>query len=160
MTSLRLLFLFSIFLLSACSGGYVPETPKIATGSTISTIAPKCEKQAEIKILMYHYVRDNGEDASGSTVYRLSLPPNEFAGQMKQLALWRDAGNGVLATMRDIERFASGSCYPAKHIIVPTDDDGWEEVYSNMFPVFSYNKIPFSLSIISDKVATGSTRIS
>lgn len=119
-------------------------------------VAPRCESSATIKILMYHYIRAVGEDVPHSTISQLSTDPDVFRSQMESLAHLRDTGELAIAHMSELETFETTRCYPNKHIVIPTADDGWEDAYTDIFPVVKYFGIKFTLAIISGKVATGS----
>lgn len=106
------------------------ETP------ALKAFAPKVEK-FEVPILMYHYIRNaEGESELGKN---LSVSPENFAAQMKFL---KDDNyfSVKLADLADPDRAAiSRAYYDKKKPIVITFDDGYDDAYTQAFPVLKNN---------------------
>jgi len=93
---------------------------------------PKAET-FEIPVLMYHYVRDaENEDQLGKN---LSVSPGNFDTQMKWLKD-NDYETVTLSDLADKERIAiSKIMLDEKRPIVITFDDGYDNAYTNAFPI-------------------------
>jgi len=101
--------------------------------AAVSTPAPTpvpLPEQAEVPILMYHYVSELPPDPD---VYRLDLTvkPEDFRAQLQYLA---DAGYHTI-TLTDLYLYLTqGYPLPEKPIIL-TFDDGYRDAYEVVFPM-------------------------
>jgi len=96
---------------------------------------------------MYHYI---STPPAGSDIYRvdLSVPPERFESHLQYL---RDAGYQTI-TLDDLLYFlALGRPLPEKPVIL-TFDDGYEDNYSNAFPLLQKYAMVGHFFVISDFV--------
>ena len=114
-----------------------------------STPYPKVDK-FEVPILMYHYIRNaESEDQLGKN---LSVSPENFAAQIKYLKDDNYA-SVKLADLVDPDRKAiSRIYYEKKKPIVITFDDGYDDAYTQAFPVLKKDGFIGSFFIIRDYV--------
>jgi peptidoglycan/xylan/chitin deacetylase (PgdA/CDA1 family) len=100
-----------------------------------------------VPILMYHYI---STPPDGADIYRrdLSVSPALFEGDLKYLA---DAGYHVITLDDLLYALAQGRELPAKPVIL-TFDDGYEDNYTNAFPLLQKYDMVGNFFIISDFV--------
>src|SRR5271170_4024886 len=103
---------------------------------TIPCLASAGEK-INIPILCYHNLNPT---VKGS----MNLTPEKFEAQIKWI---KDHGYTVIPLQQAVE-YLNGSrdSLPPKPVVV-TDDDGWQSVYTYMYPVIRKYKIPVTLFI-------------
>ena len=101
----------------------------------------------QVPILMYHYVSVPPADAD---IYRrdLSVTPARFESHLKYLA---DAGYHVITLDDLLYALAQGRELPAKPVIL-TFDDGYEDNYTNAFPLLQKYDLVGHFFVISDFV--------
>lgn len=110
---------------------------------------PKVEK-FEVPILMYHYIR-NAENES-ELGKNLSVSPENFAAQMKFLKDDNYA-SVKLADLADPDRQAiSRIYYEKKKPIVITFDDGYDDAYTQVFPVLKNDGFIGTFFLIKDYI--------
>ena len=115
--------------------------------SPTPTSYPKVEKY-EVPILMYHYIRPAPEnDKLGAN---LSVSPENFASQMKYL----HDDNYLTLKLADLAdpnlQEISKIYYLKKKPIVITFDDGYDNAYTEAFPILKQNGFIGSFFIIKD----------
>jgi peptidoglycan/xylan/chitin deacetylase (PgdA/CDA1 family) len=101
----------------------------------------------QVPILMYHYV---SSPPAGADIYRrdLSVTPMQFESHLKYLA---DAGYHVVTLDDLLYALAQGRELPAKPVIL-TFDDGYEDNYTNAFPLLQKYDMVGHFFVISDFV--------
>ncbi len=107
-------------------------------------------REAEVPILMYHYISDLPPDADA--IRRdLTVAPADFEAQ---LAYLRDAGyTGV--TLDDLIGYlAAGRPLPAKPVVL-TFDDGYADAYSGAFPLLKQYGFPGTFFVITSFLDEG-----
>ena len=100
-----------------------------------------------VPILMYHYISSAPADAD---VYRrdLSVTPAQFASHLAYLG---DAGYHVITLDDLLYALAQGRELPTKPVIL-TFDDGYEDNYTNAFPLLQKYNMVGHFFVISDFV--------
>lgn len=154
---IRLLYILLALLVLTGGGFFVwqkfTKTSGLKTQADIpfgpSPNYPRVEK-FEVPILMYHYIRNaEGETELGKS---LSVSPGNFASQIKYL---KDDGyeTVLLADIGDPQRKALSRVYfEKKKPIVFTFDDGYEDAYSQAWPVLKKYSFTGTFFIIRDYV--------
>jgi len=103
-----------------------------------------------VPILMYHYISAPPADAD---VYRrdLSVAPERFESHLKYL---REAGYQTVTLDDLLYALTQGRTLPAKAVIL-TFDDGYEDNYTNAFPLLQRYGMVGHFFIITDFVNQG-----
>ena len=119
----------------------VTQTP--TRGPTPEGVA----RTLQVPILMYHYV---SAPPAGADIYRrdLSVTPALFESHLRYLT---DAGYHAIALDDLLYALAQGRELPAKPVIL-TFDDGYEDNYTNAFPLLQKYNMVGHFFIISDFV--------
>jgi peptidoglycan/xylan/chitin deacetylase (PgdA/CDA1 family) len=96
---------------------------------------------------MYHYI---SQPPPGADIYRvdLSVPPERFESHLKYL---KEAGYHVITLDDLLYYLASGRPLPEKPVIL-TFDDGYEDNYTNAFPLLRKYGVSGHFFIITDFV--------
>ena len=104
-------------------------------------------RKLQVPILMYHYISAPPADAD---IYRrdLSVTPALFESHLKYLT---DAGYHAITLDDLLYALAQGRELPAKPVIL-TFDDGYEDNYTNAFPLLQKYNMVGHFFIISDFV--------
>jgi peptidoglycan/xylan/chitin deacetylase (PgdA/CDA1 family) len=104
-------------------------------------------RKLQVPILMYHYISAPPADAD---IYRrdLSVTPALFESHLKYLT---DAGYHAITLDDLLYALAQGRELPAKPVIL-TFDDGYEDNYTNAFPLLQKYSMVGHFFIISDFV--------
>jgi peptidoglycan/xylan/chitin deacetylase (PgdA/CDA1 family) len=104
----------------------------------------------QVPILMYHYV---SVPPAGADIYRrdLSVTPALFESHLKYLT---DAGYHVITLDDLLYALAQGRELPTKPVIL-TFDDGYEDNYTNAFPLLQKYDLVGHFFVISDFVNQG-----
>ncbi len=108
-------------------------TPKPLTFSEMNTLYGPC---VYMPTLMYHHVQ-TAERAKERNQTGLTVRTSDFRVQMQDL---RDKGYTVIS-MQDLINFFDQGVQPPKKSILLTFDDGYEDIYTDAFPIlkeFSY----------------------
>jgi peptidoglycan/xylan/chitin deacetylase (PgdA/CDA1 family) len=118
-------------------------TPTPTPGPTPDGVVRKLQ----VPILMYHYISAPPADAD---IYRrdLSVTPVLFESHLKYLM---DAGYHAITLDDLLYALAQGRELPAKPVIL-TFDDGYEDNYTNAFPLLQKYNMVGHFFIISDFV--------
>ena len=136
----------------------VIATPQpTATPSPMATQTPTpgptpdgVARMLQVPILMYHYV---SVPPAGADIYRrdLSVTPALFESHLKYLT---DAGYHVITLDDLLYALAQGRDLPTKPVIL-TFDDGYEDNYTNVFPLLQKYDLVGHFFVISDFVNQG-----
>ena len=130
-----------------------PTATPSPTASQTPTPGPTSDGVArtlQVPILMYHYISSPPADAD---TYRrdLSVTPALFESDLKYLT---DAGYQVITLDDLLYALAQGWELPAKPVVL-TFDDGYEDNYTNAFPLLQKYNLVGHFFIISDFVNQG-----
>jgi peptidoglycan/xylan/chitin deacetylase (PgdA/CDA1 family) len=111
----------------------------------INKTVPNNELPSEIRahILMYHYVRVVADPSQDPVGYRLSITPSNLEAQIKDL---KSKGYKSI-TIKDLLQGKGG----AKDIVL-TFDDGYEDFYTNAFPILQKYGWTATVNIITGKI--------
>lgn len=112
------------------------ESDRSETEETVPTAVP---------ILMYHYIRDYSDPRDPVGV-NLSVSPNSFDRQLEYLQ-----ANGFRSVAPDFFLHPSAI---SGHSIILTFDDGYEDAYTQAFPLLEKYKLSGVFYLIIDKVGT------
>lgn len=111
-------------------------------------------RDVSVPILMYHYVSEPPPD---SDVYRvdLSVTPDEFRNQL----MWLKENGYEAVTLYDVAAALNGdaAALPPRPVVI-TFDDGYEDNYTNAFPILKEMAMPatfFVLTDVTDRGAAG-----
>lgn len=96
-----------------------------------------------VPILMYHYIRDNVDQAADPIGYGLSVPPSEFKAQLDYL---QKAGYTTI----HLTDLLTGN-YPEKSIIL-TFDDGYADFLSQAWPILKAHGFTATIFVISGRL--------
>jgi peptidoglycan/xylan/chitin deacetylase (PgdA/CDA1 family) len=116
------LVLGTVWLLTACTQLVLPDRRL-----SLPTASPSVAS-VRLPILMYHYISVNPNWPNDRVRTGLSVPPKQFAAQLRTSAL-----------------------LPAKPVIL-TFDDGYEDFYTNAYPLLKRYHAKATIYIISQKV--------
>ena len=127
-----------------------PTATPSPTASQTPTPGPTPDGVArtlQVPILMYHYI---SAPPAGADIYRrdLSVTPALFESHLKYLT---DAGYHAITLDDLLYALAQGRELPAKPVIL-TFDDGYEDNYTNAFPLLQKYNMVGHFFIISDFV--------
>jgi peptidoglycan/xylan/chitin deacetylase (PgdA/CDA1 family) len=130
-----------------------PTATPTATATATLTPGPTpdgASRTLRVPILMYHYV---SVPPAKADIYRrdLSVSPEQFDAQLSYL---RDQGYTVISLDDLLYALAQGRTLPEKPVIL-TFDDGYEDNYTNAFPILSKHGVMAHFFIISDFVNAG-----
>jgi peptidoglycan/xylan/chitin deacetylase (PgdA/CDA1 family) len=104
--------------------------------------------ELRMPILMYHYISTNPNWPSDPMRTRLSVPPRQFAAQLRYL---QHAGYTTI-TLDDLAAALRGNAIlPAKPIVL-TFDDGYQDFYTNAYPILKQYGDQATIYIITGKV--------
>lgn len=133
-----LLFLFVIGIL------YVYNV-RHATVSVAAT-APNSEKNNDkgVPVLMYHCISENKNDA-------MHVSRDLFENQMRYL---KDSGYATLS-MDELYDFIKNDKPVPERSVVITFDDGYEDNYTNAYPILKKNNFKATIFVISDLCKQG-----
>ncbi|MBC2165273.1 polysaccharide deacetylase family protein [Listeria booriae] len=96
----------------------------------------------QIPVLMYHSINENVKN-------NLITPPQEFDAQMKWLA---DNGYHPLFLSELDTLLLTGKNMPEKPIVI-TFDDGYQDNYTNAYPILKKYGLKANIFVITDKIA-------
>lgn len=100
---------------------------------------------ARIPIIMYHYI-EYVKDPGDTIRKQLDIVPDLFEGQLKSL---NDA-NYITYFVKDIPAILNKSIVAAPKSIILTFDDGYEDFYTNAFPILKKYQMKATIYIIID----------
>jgi peptidoglycan/xylan/chitin deacetylase (PgdA/CDA1 family) len=130
-----------------------PSATVTVTPSATPTPGPTPDgvvRTAHVPILMYHYI---SVPPAGADVYRrdLSVTPAQFESDLRYLS---EAGYQTITLDDLLYALTQGRPLPAKPVIL-TFDDGYEDNYTNAFPLLRKYGMTGHFFIISDFVNQG-----
>ncbi|MFA6526215.1 MAG: polysaccharide deacetylase family protein [Candidatus Buchananbacteria bacterium] len=110
------------------------------TGSAVTVTDDIGQRKVDVPVLMYHYI----EAAGSTTLPWLYEPPEIFEKQLK--TLYNKCYNSIFVS--DLGKsIADGSQLPVKSIAL-TFDDGYEDMYTNAFPLLKKYDMKGTMYII------------
>lgn len=130
-----------------------------ATATRLPTVTPTAgptpdgvSRTLRVPILMYHYLSDPPADAD---IYRrdLSVAPARFESHLQYLA---EAGYQTITLDDLLYALAQGRMLPEKPVIL-TFDDGYEDNYTNAFPILRQHGAVAHFFIVTDFINQGRT---
>lgn len=109
-------------------------------------------RQAQVPILMYHYIDPVPADADA--IRRdLTIPPEIFAAHLDRI---QALGFETISLQTLLRHLATGSDLPAKPIIL-TFDDGYDNHYSHVFPLLQERDMTGTFFIVATFPTSGNT---
>lgn len=134
------IFFFFVLALSVILDLYFKNSSKVTSDYSgdfmfsLKKFIP--EKEIKVPIFVYHYV-EYVKDQKDTTRKSLAITPNVFEAQMVTL---KEDGYSFI-TFKDVERYLRGvQKLPEKPIII-TFDDGYEDFYTDVFPIIKKHSI-------------------
>ncbi|AQY50591.1 exported polysaccharide deacetylase, lipoprotein [Listeria weihenstephanensis FSL R9-0317] len=116
-----------------------PKQEEIVPTKTGTDVNPETLK---IPVLMYHSINTNVKN-------NLITPPDEFDAQMK----WLKDNNYHTITLAELdELLLTGKNVPDKPIVI-TFDDGYQDNYTNAYPILKKYDLKANIFVITDKIA-------
>jgi peptidoglycan/xylan/chitin deacetylase (PgdA/CDA1 family) len=126
------LFILSLLLLKLDK----QNVELVEASSQVVTEVPVKKPNYEYPILIYHYVEYVTDDRD--TIRKsLNTPPHVLKSQIKTL---KDAGY-IFITPAEIQKIASGRLQISGKPIILSFDDGYEDFYTDVFPILKENQI-------------------
>ncbi|MDO8609527.1 MAG: polysaccharide deacetylase family protein [bacterium] len=120
------------------------KIPKdVITPVSTSSAEIKILNQYRLPIIMYHYV-EYVKDMNDTIRKRLDITPNLFEGHLQAL---HDA-NYKTYFAKDIYEILNGSVVQSSKSIVLTFDDGYEDFYTDVFPLLKKYQMKATLYVI------------
>jgi peptidoglycan/xylan/chitin deacetylase (PgdA/CDA1 family) len=104
-------------------------------------------ENASIPILMYHHIKDTTVQ-DNNIEKDLSVSTEDFA---KQVSFLKTAGYNFI-TMKDLAEVFKTKVLLPENPIVLTFDDGYEDNYTNAFPILQKNHITATVFLIYEKI--------
>lgn len=101
---------------------------------------------------MYHYIRPDHRDQAESITAYNSISPGVFEQHMQYLATQQQEKNLHTALFSELESRQTSNCFPHKHIVLLTADDGRWDNYAYIFPIVKKLPIKFNLGIIYNRI--------
>ena len=99
---------------------------------------------------MYHYIRDREWDKPTDTFLNNAVITQNFEAQMEKFQQLQKDGRLQIIFLSELEDFQTRDCYPHENLVIFTADDGWDDNFTNLFPIAKKHEIKFHLSIVSD----------
>jgi len=93
------------------------------------------KKTVKIRILMYHYVREDHRDPAWSIVAHNSISPALFEEHAKLFKQAEDTWTTSIIFMSELEKYIKSGCFPNNDITILTFDDWRRDNYWLMFPL-------------------------
>ncbi|WP_428898292.1 Peptidoglycan/xylan/chitin deacetylase [Parelusimicrobium proximum] len=93
-----------------------------------------------ISVLMYHHVGDK-EDG-------FFIPADMFE---RQILLIKEKGFNIVSLSQVEQAHAGGASLPAKPVLI-TFDDGWQDNYTNAYPVLKKHNVPAVIFLSADQI--------
>src|SRR5262245_20632003 len=103
-----------------------------------------------VPILMYHYISANPRAPADPLRTRLSVPPAQFA---QQLAYLHRAGYTTITLDDLVDALHLHATLPSKPVIL-TFDDGYQDFYTNAYPLLRRYRDKATIYIITRNVGT------
>lgn len=117
--------------------------------NTINTQWWKCVYHPKVYFFMYHYVRDYDQRDTPIT-HDLSISPNEFREHMKKVHELSESWKISLMNGDSFIEAIRTNCFSHENIWIFSADDGWSDMYSNLYPIINEYRIPFFLGVVTD----------
>ena len=71
---------------------------------------------------------------------------------MKEVRRLADSGKVKILSLDQLEKAKKTKCYPGENNFIFTDDDGWIDLYTNLYPIARKYSIPFTVGVITSKL--------
>jgi peptidoglycan/xylan/chitin deacetylase (PgdA/CDA1 family) len=114
----------------------------------VREIVPTGTRTITLPILMYHYVRTPPSINTDYMGYRLSVSPEDFTAQMDWLAVNRYHP----VDFNDVRAYFAGTtALPSKPVVI-TFDDGYQDLYTNAYPILAAHRFKAVAYIVSSFV--------
>jgi len=100
--------------------------------------------QTKLRILTYHRI---GSPAKGNKYEALTVLPKRFRAQLKLMQLM----NFTHSSLDDVvEKLKNNEKFPRKQIVL-SFDDGFDDLYEQVFPLLTQNHIPAIIYLVTDR---------
>lgn len=119
------------FLLAGCSATSPATTTAVPTVQQAAPPTSTASARVRVPILMYHHIADNSYQPSNDRQKRLIVLQQEFAGQLDYL---KRAGYTAI-TLDDLVAALGGSATLPDKPVILTFDDGYQDFYTNAYPL-------------------------
>ncbi len=102
----------------------------------------------DLPILMYHYVRDMPASSTDAVGKDLSVSPRNLTAQVAMLQQL----NVTAVSMDDVLEYLYGRKAPPARPVVLTFDDGYDDIYTQAYPILAAGGMAGTAYVISDFV--------
>lgn len=126
------------------------EQPEIKVEAAIPEKLCVSPDDITIYTYMYHYIRDKNWDKPNDTFINNAVITENFVAQMEKFQQLQQNDKLKVIFLSELEDFQKTDCYPHKNLVIFTSDDGWDDNFTNLYPIAKKHDIKFHLSIISD----------
>jgi peptidoglycan/xylan/chitin deacetylase (PgdA/CDA1 family) len=114
-------------------------------------VVPVGAQVVQLPILMYHYIRRPPSTRTDMLGYKLSVAPEVFQVQMD----WLYANHYHTVTFDQVRAyFAGAQALPSKPVVI-TFDDGYQDLYTEAFPILEAHGFTAVAYIVSGFVGRG-----
>jgi peptidoglycan/xylan/chitin deacetylase (PgdA/CDA1 family) len=117
---------------------------------SVARAQPALPIALRVPILMYHYISTNPHWPDDPLRTRLSVPPKQFAAQLGYLSRH---GYTTISLDDLVAAFHGATALPSKPVIL-TFDDGYEDFYTNAYPLLEHYHDQATMYVISQRVDT------
>lgn len=151
-TSLATLMLLWTSLSVSTVYAQQPSTAAIAGSSTpyLQTLKPVNDPAQSYRVLAWHDVRDNVRDSFQTWPERTAIDTKDLAQQLSWIA---QNGFHPVSLQQIIDARAGKTPLPEKALLL-TFDDGYESVYSKVFPLLKQFNYPAVIALVGDWIQT------
>ena len=156
-TALRIAARWSNVLLSVLTAALLPyaahaQQPSTAMLATprLQTLVPANDPPQSYRVLAYHDIRDNVRESFKTWPEATAVDTQDLVQQLS----WIDKnGYRPVSLQQIIDARAGGTPLPDKAILL-TFDDGFESVYTKVFPLLKQFNYPAVIAIVGDWIQT------
>lgn len=108
-----------------------------------SALSDSKDRAVTVPILLYHSIADTNSDDS-----RYTVTIDNFTEQMKQLRYW---GYSPISIKQLVDHIHKGHTLPPRPVVI-TFDDGYQDVYTNAFPIMEKYGYTGTVYIVANRL--------
>ena len=99
---------------------------------------------------MYHHIGTGVVHGTGFTPNRYYVSPTEVDRQMHYVAYLASHKKIHVSTLAKLQYYQDCGCFPYRHLVIFTVDDGRADTYFSLYPIIQKYRIPFEYAIIAN----------